>query len=247
MQILIACAKTMSAATLPQTVSFSEPAFKGIAGELALQLAGYSVDELGKMLHVNRSIAAENYLRYCNFHDSSTRCPAISGYDGMVFRKFDARSMSAADLAYAQRHLLIGSFLYGLLRPLDLINPYRLEGSVALPGNGHKTMFDFWKPLLTDRFIEWVKADDGILVNLASSEFRDILDWKRVSSELTVITPEFKVEKDGRMRTVVIYAKMCRGAMARWIIINRISDPLALRSFEYEGFSHDNGWLFSLH
>ena len=85
-----------------------------------------------------------------------------------------------------------------------------------------------------------------MLVNLASNEFKDIFDWKKVMREVTVVTPEFKVEKDGRLRTVVIYAKMCRGAMARWIVQNRVADTARLREFTYDGFHYESDWTFAL-
>ena len=101
-------------------------------------------------------------------------------------------------------------------------------------------MFDFWKPILTDWFINKIKADDGILIYLASDEMRNLFDWKRVNKEVKVITPSFKVDKNGKLKTIVIYTKMCRGAMARYIIKNRITNIDELKSFEYEGFSIDD-------
>ena len=246
MQILLACAKTMTDNAPSGLPSGTQPAFQDVADRLALQLGEYSLEELQAILHVNRHIAAENRRRYSMFFDSSTRIPAIFAYDGMVFQKLSPETLSNDDLLYANGHLFFGSFLYGLLRPLDLINRYRLEGKVELPCTGHATLFNFWKPILTDWFIEKVKSDDGVLVNLASSEFKDIFDWKRVKKELTVVTPEFKVEKDGKLKTVVMYAKMCRGAMARWIIKNRIADVESLQAFEYEGYRNCGDWNYIL-
>lgn len=93
---------------------------------------------------------------------------------------------------------------------------------MRLPEKGGITMFDYWKPLLTDYFIEEIKKRGGILVNLASGEMKDLFDWKRVESEVRVVTPDFQVWKGGKLKTVVIYAKMCRGEMVRHIIKNRI-------------------------
>lgn len=245
MQILIGCAKIMTDNT-PKIEGCTKPVFQKNADNIAMQLAGYSADELSGMLHCNMAIAKENWLRYQHFFDLLTRRPAVFSYDGMVFQKIAPETMSDDDLRYANDHLMIGSFLYGLLRPLDLINPYRLEGNVVLPGNDHKSMFDYWKPILTDWFINKVKSDDGILVNLASNEFRDIFDWKRVKRELTVITPDFKVERDRKLKTIVIYAKMCRGAMTRWILQHRISRPDDLPAFEYEGFKWNGDSNFYL-
>ncbi len=135
----------------------------------------------------------------------------------------------------------ITSFLYGLLRPLDGIKPYRMEGDIRLPERGGMTMFDYWKPLLTDYFIANIKRQGGILVNLASGEMRDLFNWKRVEEEVRVITPEFQVWKGGQLKTIVIYAKMCRGEMLRYIIKNRIENPEDLKAFTWEGFAYDEG------
>jgi cytoplasmic iron level regulating protein YaaA (DUF328/UPF0246 family) len=99
-----------------------------------------------------------------------------------------------------------------------------------------KTMFQHWKPLLTDLLIDTVKADDGILVHLATEEMQHLFDWKKVCREVNVIQPEFLVMKNGKLKTVTVYAKSCRGAMTRFIITNRLSTPEDLHHFEYEGF-----------
>ena len=235
--------------TAPQQLPLAtEPTFLAEANANMQQLLHYSVEELQDMLRCNREIAAENWQRYRQFFDAEGLVPAVFAYDGMVFQKLAPETFSADDLSYANNHLLIGSFLYGLLRPLDMVHRYRLEGDVVLPENG-VSMFDFWKPILTDWFIRKIKADDGILVNLASNEFRDLFDWKRVKKEVTVVTPQFKVDKGGKLATIVIYTKMCRGAMTRWILQNRLTSIDALKAFEYEGYTlnPDAGdWMYVL-
>ena len=240
MQILIGCAKIMTGCA-PSDISFAtEPTFQSQANDNAMQMLNYSVEELCEMLHINRDMALENWKRFRSFHDNSIRQPAAFCYDGMVYQRLAPETLSDSELRYANDHLMISSFLYGILRPLDMINKYRLEGNIILPNNNSKSMFDFWKPILTDWFINKIKADDGILVYLASDEMRNLFDWKRVKSEVTVITPSFKVIKNGKLKTIVIYTKMCRGAMARYIIKNRITNIDELKSFEYEGFSIDD-------
>lgn len=239
MQILLACAKIMTGEA-PRRFDFTtQPVFQQQANENAVQLSGFSVENLQNVLHVSHAIALENRQRYQAFFDEGTKVPAVFAYDGMVFRKLAPETMSDEELIYANGHLLIGSFLYGMLRPLDAINRYRLEGNVVLPHNGGKDMFKFWQPLLTDWFFDRIEVDDGILVNLASAEFKRMVEWQRVKSQVKVITPEFKVVKNGEPRTVVIYTKMCRGAMSRWILNNKISNTEELKDFEYEGFEYD--------
>ena len=240
MQILIACAKIMTGCATSDISFATKPTFQSQANDNAMQMLDYSVEELSDMLHINKDIALENWKRFRTFHDNSTLQPAVFCYDGMVFQRLAPETFTDNDLQYANNHLLISSFLYGLLRPLDMINKYRLEGNVTLPKNNSKSMFDFWKPILTDWFINKIKADDGILINLASDEMHNLFDWKRIKEEVKVITPIFKVDKNGKLKTIVIYTKMCRGAMARYIIKNRITNIDELKSFEYEGFSIDD-------
>lgn len=243
----------MAARSRKSVPEISVPAFAREALATALELARYSVSELGAMLHVNPKIAAENCLRYHDFcSDDTPAVPALCAYTGAVFKRIAPADFTDEDFHFAQEHLLITSFLYGLLRPLDGIKPYRLEGSVCLPGKGGKSMFDYWKPLLTDSLIGAVRRQGGVLLNLASGEMKELFDWKRVEQAVRVLTPEFQVWKGGNLKTVTVYAKMCRGEMVRYLIKHRIDTPDALRCFDWEDFrldekrSTENRWLFAL-
>ena len=216
MQLLLSCAKTMTERSSVPTPRTTRPAYRSEASELAAGLATLPTDELARLLRVNRRIAAENRLRYGRFHgDDDAAIPALTAYTGIVFKRIDPASFTDADFEYAQRHLNITSFLYGLLRPLDAIRTYRLEGDAVLPGRGDETMFSYWQSRLTDDLLGRIHADDGILVNLASGEMKRLFDWKRVCREARVITPEFRVREGDRLKTVVVYTKMCRGEMTR--------------------------------
>ena len=240
MLAFISCAKTMASRSTLQVPQMTNPRFTDEALRHALSLARYSASELGGMLRVNAKIAAENYIRYQDFcSEDNLLVPAIGAYTGAVFKRIHPADFTAEDYGFAQRHLRITSFLYGLLRPLDGIKPYRLEGNVCLPGNGGESMFDYWKPLLTEHFIREIKEQGGILVNLASGEMKDLFDWEKVEQEVKVVTPDFRMWKGGQLKTVVIYAKMCRGEMVRYIIRNRIDTPEELKAFAWEGFSFD--------
>lgn len=232
MQILLACAKTMGhvPAAVPE---LTEPAFADEAAAAVRQLLALGPDELARALHVSGRPAAEAALRFRRFFaPDEAPVPAILAYTGIVFRYLRPADFSADDFRYAQRHLFITSFLYGLLRPLDGIRPYRLEGNVHLPDEDGPSRFDYWKPRLTERLIEAVQADDGVLVNLASAEMKRLFDWRRVCASVRVVTPEFRVMDGGRLRSVVVYAKMCRGAMARFILRNRLVNVAELSHFE---------------
>ena len=203
MLILLSCAKTMSDVSKTKTPLTTFPGFRKEAAEVALQMSQFSVEELERLLKVNPKIAVENYRRYQAFHSEGTReLPALLAYTGIVFKRVHPQDFSEEDFCYAQDHLRLTSFCYGLLRPLDMIRPYRLEGDVRLPEPGNRTMFDYWKPILTDRFIADIKKAGGVLCNLASDEMRGLFDWKRVEKEVRVITPEFHVWKNGKLATV---------------------------------------------
>jgi len=217
------------------------PRFVEQARELAVYLSQYTVEELEKTLRVNPKIAVDNYRRFQEFHSTDQEeLAAVLSYTGIVFKKLNPADFTVDDFGYAQNHLRLTSFLYGLLRPLDAIRNYRLEGDVRLPELGDKTLFDFWRQYLTEALIEDTKQQgDGILCNLASDEMRGLFRWAEVKKQLKIITPEFKTYKNGKLKTIVIYTKMARGEMTRYILKNRITDPEMIKAFTWEGFEFD--------
>lgn len=253
MLILLSCAKTMADSSRTNVPAGTEPLFADRAREIALQMAQFGTEELRQLLHVNAKIAAQNYQRYQEFHASDRPgLQALLAYTGIVFKRLHPQDFTTDDFLYAQEHLRHTSFCYGLLRPLDLIKNYRMEGDIRLPELGGDSMFDYWRPLLTEPFIEAIRRQGGVLVNLASAEMKQLFDWKRVEREVRVITPEFQVEKDGKVATIVIYTKMCRGEMTRHILKNRLTRPEDLTGFAFDGFtfrpelSDDGTYRFTL-
>lgn len=237
MLVLLSCAKTMSETSKVKVPLNTMPRFQKEASEIALRMSQFSVDELERLLHVNPKIAVANYQRYQVFHGKgAAELPALLAYTGIVFKRLNARDFSTEDFEYAQERLRLTSFCYGLLRPLDTIRSYRLEGDVVLPELGEQTLFSYWQSRLTSLFIEDIKKAGGILCNLASDEMKGLFHWKRVEKEVRVITPEFQVWKNGKWVSIVIYIKMSRGEMTRFILKNRIEGPEELKSFSWEGF-----------
>lgn len=251
MQILLACAKTMHD-SVPSAHSLTAPRFQTEAEGFARDMMNYPAETIATMLGCSQQIARQNKLRFMQFFDTGTQpLPALLAYYGQAYKHLKAETLSDEAVGFARQHLWITSFLYGLLRPSDGIRPYRMEGGVMLPSGEGKNMFDFWKPRLTDVLIESVKADDGILVHLATEEFQHLFDWKRVRTEVRVVQPLFYVRsaarkgagtgQDGnRLRMQAVWAKTCRGAMTRYIIRHRIHHPEGLYPFVYEGFSYDD-------
>ena len=222
-------------AEIPRTTL---PRYAREAAELALQLATLTTEELERMLRTNRQIAATNRRRYRQFHGEEA-LPALLAYTGVVFRHIAPERFTPGDFEYAQQHLNITSFLYGLLRPLDAIRRYRLEGDAVLPGHDDQRIFGYRQGRLPE-------------ANLASSEMKRLFDWKRIRREARIITPEFRIREGDRLKTIVVYTKMCRGEMTRHLIRNRIADPEMLKEFEWEGFRFDaalsrgDDWTFTM-
>lgn len=235
--ILLSCAKTMSRPSQKEAATGSQPRWAKEAHEIALALAQCSPDELRRLLRVPAKIAEENFLRYQAFHSPVTPSqPAIDAYTGIVFKTLMRGGFDTADRAYAQERLRITSFLYGLLRPLDLIKPYRAEGDIALSDWGGTTLFDYWKPRLTDLFLQEIESHGGVLFNLASDEMRRLFEWKRLEEQVHIVTPQFQIRHNDGWKTIVVYTKMGRGALARHLLKERIETPQELEAFEWEGF-----------
>lgn len=238
MQILLASAKIMKSTTKVQTPDTHLPRFHKEARQMALELGELSVENLAKELKCNDKIALENKLRYQDFFNEDAYLPALLAYYGQAYKYLKAEEYSLNDFLYVDKHLWITSFLYGLLRPLDLIHPYRLEGKTKLPSAEGKNIFDYWRPLLTDMLIKTLKADDGILVYLAAEEFKHLFDWKRLKKEARVIHPFFMVDQGSRLKAINVYAKSCRGAMTSYIIRNQLTSYDDLLDFELDGFTY---------
>ena len=226
---------------LPTTpnVELSSPRFDHEAEAFARDMAQYSVGTIAEMLSCSRQIAEQNKLRFMRFFEDTAKLPAILAYHGQAYKHLKAETLTASDLHYSQQHLWITSFLYGMLRPLDGILPYRMEGHVELASGAGENMFGFWKRRLTDMLIDAVKADDGILVHLATEEYQHLFDWQRVRREVRIVQPLFYVRKGDNLKMQAVWAKTCRGAMTRFIIEHRISTPTDLNAFSYEGFAFE--------
>lgn len=251
MLLLLSPAKTMTGTSQLKAPAPTTPRFEREAAEIALQMAQFPIDELGRLLKLNPRLAVESYRRFQDFHgDATSPLQALLAYTGVVFKHIRPDDFSREDFEYAQAHLRIVSIAYGLLRPLDGIKPYRMEYDVKLPEPGDGTMYAFWRERLTPALIGEVKQAGGVLANLASQEVQPAFDWKKVEQSVRVVTPEFKIWKNGKARTIVIYAKMARGQMARYLLKNRFDDPEAMKEFRWEGFTYQeslseaNRWVF---
>lgn len=234
----IAFAKTMNARTRVRVPFTTEPAYGMLAEEYAVRLARFSAEELAVALQVNPGLAEQTAARYrMMVHGEAEQMPALAAYAGAVFRRIGAEDFDAADWRFAQEHLRIVSALYGLLRPLDRISAYRLEGGMSL--DGRQTVAQAWRNVLTSDFIRTVQEGGGVLVDLASIEMRSFLDWPAVETAVRVVRPEFLERRDGRLKSVTMFAKMCRGEMVRQMVRSRWERPEELTAFAWEGFRYE--------
>lgn len=248
MQILLANAKIMYDQV--DAEPWSKPQFQPVANQFAEEMATLDIDQLSQLLGCSRKLAAQNWKRYQNFFCTKKQ-PAIMSYNGQAYKHLRADTLGEDALSFAQQHLWITCFLYGLLRPMDGIVPYRMEysclrrgrkmpGGANLLSTNHTPIGQYWKNVLTDVLIQAVRADDGVLVHLSTAEYEHLFDWRRVCDEVEVIQPLFYVrQSDGALRMQAVWAKSCRGAMVRYILQNQIQDADELKAFGYEGFEYN--------
>ncbi|WP_065220078.1 MULTISPECIES: YaaA family protein [Butyricimonas] len=238
MLIILSPAKTMDMSMVEKEIPGTTPEYATEAEYLAERMRRFSASDLEKMLKISDKLARENYERYQRFGSlSNPRKQALLAYNGSVFKAIDPASFSVDDFKYAQEHLRVISTLYGLVRPLDLIQAYRIAFAVKLNGVDGGDLYDYWVPKLTAPLLDSVHSAGGILVNLASLDIQGALQMKVIREKVRVITPEFQEWRDGKYETIRTYAKVARGIMTRYILLNRVEDPEELKSFRWDGFT----------
>ncbi len=253
MLIIISPAKTMDYETPVPSERSSTPAFLDKSKLLINRLRDFSALDLCELQHVSIKIAELNFERNqlwkTPFTASNSR-QAVFAFKGDVYNGLDAYTLNTKNLQFAQDHLAILSGLYGLLRPLDLIRPYRLEMGTKLTTSGARNLYDFWDMIITDainRQLSILKSD--ILINLASNEYFKAVKTKALQAR--IITPVFKEYKNGEYKVIAIYAKKARGLMSRFIVENELSDIQALKQFHGDGYqfksalSDEGNWVFT--
>jgi cytoplasmic iron level regulating protein YaaA (DUF328/UPF0246 family) len=255
MILLLSPAKSQDFQTPASTKAYSQPVHLKEAGRLMKILKTLSMDEVGRLMGISENLAALNAGRFQQWRTPFTpenAKQAVLAFDGDVYEGLQAGTFTEEDLAFAQDHLRILSGLYGLLRPLDLIQPYRLEMGIPLANAKGKDLYAFWRDTLTrtlGRDLE-ENADEKppTLVNLASLEYSKALDLKALGCR--VVAPAFQSWSRGAYRVVSFHAKRARGLMARFAIRNRITRPSGLLDFDEEGYRFDpqasgeDQWVF---
>ena len=237
MIVLLSPAKTLDLLS-PFTDQPTEPRFGKEAARLARAAARLTPDDLARLMHISDKLAALNAERFRHFAKAEQR-PAIRTFAGDVYRGFDAASADADTVAFAQDHLRILSGLYGVLRPLDAIRPYRLEmGTGWAPSGGKLT--DHWGRKVARAVLEDVREDgSATLLNLASNEYFAAVGPHLPRRGVRVIAPDFRVRTAKGVQFQSFTAKVARGTMARWVCEERIADPAALTHFNGDGWLHE--------
>ncbi|KXS37276.1 MAG: hypothetical protein AWU55_2520 [Halomonadaceae bacterium T82-2] len=237
---VISPAKTLDFDTPPTTAHYTQPDYLEHSQTLIDILREYSPQQLAELMGISDKLAGLNAARYGEWQPPFTpdnAKPAAQAFQGDVYVGLDAPGFSEADNAFAQDHLRILSGLYGLLRPLDLIQPYRLEMGTRLSNPAGKDLYAFWKARLTADLDAAVAASGTpVLVNLASNEYFKAIDTRRLAAR--VISPVFKDAKNGQYKIISFYAKKARGLMSAWLIRERIDDPEALKAFDVAGYHY---------
>lgn len=258
MLVLISPAKTLDFETPSQTERFSQPDFLPQTQELVRWLRELAPHQISALMGISDKLGQLNYDRYVQWHtpfDPSNAKQAVLAFKGDVYTGLAVEGFSQEDLDFAQDHLRILSGLYGLLRPLDLIQPYRLEMGTKLTGTKLRTaigknLYGFWGQRLTDAINEQLRRRGcNALINLASQEYFRAVDAKKLAAPL--ITPVFKDWKNGQYKVISFYAKKARGMMASFLIRNRLKRLNDLHHFKEGGYgfaadlSSDRDWVFT--
>ncbi|MEO8411996.1 MAG: peroxide stress protein YaaA [Propionivibrio sp.] len=249
MIIVLSPAKTLDFDTPPTVTEQSQPDFLDQSQLLIKKLRRLSAPALGKLMHISDPLAKLNTQRFKDWAPPFTpdnAKQALLAFNGDVYEGLDANTLTPDDLRFAQDHLRIISGLYGLLRPLDLMQPYRLEMGTHLPTRRGKDLYAFWGERLVDAINVVVeKSRAEVLVNLASDEYFRAVKVKRLV--VPVIQPVFEdwsvaksgAKSDGGFKVIGFYAKRARGAMARFAIAERITNPERLQAFAADGYAFD--------
>lgn len=240
MLTVISPAKTLDFDTPPTTRKATQPQFLQRSADLVADARAMSPQDIRGLMGVSEKIAELNHARFMNWgtpFNLDNAKQSILAFKGDVYTGLEAQTLSSAQLNFAQKHLCILSGLYGLLRPLDLMQPYRLEMGLKFPNSGGSNLYEFWDDSITRALNTLLKkSGTRVLVNLASNEYFKAVKPGALDAE--VITPVFKDLKGDKYKIISFYAKKARGQMARFIIDNELNDPAGMKKFKTGGYRY---------
>ncbi len=240
MLMVVSPAKSLDFESKAKTQRFTEPEYLEESTELVSQLKKMSPEDFSELMHISSNLGELNHHRFANWHapfDLKNAKQAIFAFKGDVYIGLEAEQFSTADINFAQKHLRILSGLYGLLRPLDLMQAYRLEMGSKLKNKKGKNLYEFWDSKLTENLNTLFEQENKpVLINLASNEYFSAIKPNQLNAK--VVTPTFKDFANGQYKIISFFAKKARGAMAAYIIKNRIRNPTRLQEFNVDGYRY---------
>jgi len=252
MLLLISPAKTLDFDTPAGVELASQPRFLEQSQQLIDVLQAYSNAEIASLMSLSDKLAGLNAARYQQWQlpfNNDNAKQAVLAFKGDVYTGLDADSLDAQPVAYAQDHLRILSGLYGLLKPYDLIQAYRLEMGTKLANSHGSNLYQFWGGQLREAIENEAALADSVLINLASNEYFKAVEAKKINAR--IITPIFKDWKNGQYKIISFYAKKARGLMSRYCIEHQLEQPEQLKAFDSAGYTYnaelstENDWVFS--
>lgn len=252
MLIFLSPAKSLDYKTPPHVAMHTLPAYLKQSEALIKQLRKLSPADIAQLMDLSDPLAVLNFNRYAEwslpFTPDNAKQAALA-FDGDVYDGLSARTLAADDLDFAQRQVRILSGLYGILKPLDLIQPYRLEMGTRFANKAGKDLYAFWgETLLTAINAELAELPRPVAVNLASEEYFKAAVGRKINGQL--IQPVFEDWKNGKYKIISFYAKRARGLMTRYAVLNRLREPEGLKDFDVDGYafapdvSDEQRWVF---
>lgn len=250
---LISPAKTLDFETPPVIDTHTQPQFLEDSALLINELRHLTPPQVSRLMSISETLGQLNAQRFLEWHTPFTPAnakQAVLAFKGDVYTGMAAESFSKKDFTFAQKHLRILSGLYGVLKPLDLIQPYRLEMGTSFTNERGKNLYQFWGDKITDQLNrELDQYKNRVLVNLASTEYFGAVNTNTLQAE--IITPVFKDQKNGTYKIISFFAKKARGMMSAYIIKNQLKDVEAIKAFDLAGYSYNETlsspkeWVFT--
>lgn len=241
MLYVVSPAKNLDYETPAQTETFTQPELVEEAAELTQVCRQLTPADLSQLMSISDKLAGLNAARFEQWVPEFTLAnskQAVLAFNGDVYAGMEAQSFNEQELVYSQTHLRILSGLYGLLKPLDLMQPYRLEMGTKLENGKGKNLYEFWGDKITDKLNEQLAAtNSSYLVNLASNEYFKSVKKKNIKAD--IITPAFKDWKNGQYKMISFYAKKARGMMVQYLVKNKVEDLAGLLKFDMAGYEYN--------
>jgi cytoplasmic iron level regulating protein YaaA (DUF328/UPF0246 family) len=253
MLLLISPAKTLDFETPAPTTEFTQADFLKESKQLISELRALAPHDISQLMHISDKLGLLNFDRFASwktpFKPGNAK-QALFAFQGDVYTGMQAETFSAGEIQFAQQHLRILSGLYGLLRPLDLMQAYRLEMGTGFANSRGKNLYEFWGDSITNALNKQLAAlNSTVVINLASNEYFSAVKPKLLNAE--IITPIFKDKKNGQYKIISFFAKKARGMMSAYIIQHRINNPQAIKQFDVAGYSFNaamssaSDWVFT--